>query len=148
MSRVIGIRIAADRLGTLERAARALNRSPGELAGLLVEEGLRMREYTGIEFRDTPIGRQAYIAGTRLGIWQLADAARAFEGQPSAIAEAFGLARHEVGVALAYARAFPDEIRAAIDDSVALNERIAALTGSLAAPCARPIAPRAPDDQQ
>ncbi len=108
-----------------------------------------MREYPGIEFRDTPIGRQAFIAGTRLGIWQLADAARAFDGQPKAIADAFGLAQHEVGVALAYARAFPDEIQAAIDDSVALNERIAALTGSLEAPSARPTAPpRALDGRQ
>ena len=108
-----------------------------------------MHEYPGIEFRDTPIGRQAFIAGTRLGIWQLADAARAFEGQLGAIADAFGLAQHEVGVALAYARAFPDELRAAIDDSVALNERIAALTDSLEAPSARPTAPpRAPDGRQ
>ncbi len=108
-----------------------------------------MREYFGIEFRDTPIGRQAFIAGTRLGIWQLADAVRAFEGQPGAIADAFGLAQHEVGVALAYARAFPDEIQAAIDDSVALNEHIAALTGLPEAPSTRPTAPpRVPDDRQ
>jgi uncharacterized protein (DUF433 family) len=135
MSRVIGIRIGNNRLPTLERAARALNRSTGEMAALLVEEGLRLREFPGIEFRDTPIGRQAFLAGTRLGIWQVVDIVQAVGGQADLLAEQFDLAPHQSNVALAYARAYPDEVAAAIEDSLALNRQIEELV-------ARP-APRA-----
>jgi hypothetical protein len=70
MSRVISCRLGEDRLQRLPRAARAMNRSPGEAAAAMVEEGLRLREFPGLEFRDTAVGRQAYLRGTRLAVWQ------------------------------------------------------------------------------
>jgi uncharacterized protein (DUF433 family) len=99
------------------------------MAALLVEEGLRLRDFPGIEFRDTPIGRQAFIAGTRLGVWQVVAAAES-DDSAQAIADAFGLTQPEVALALAYSHAYPDGVAAAIEDSVALNRRIEALVVS------------------
>jgi hypothetical protein len=126
MSKVVGIRLAPRRFADLQRAARAAGRSPSELAGRLVEEGLRQREVPGIEFRDTPIGRQAFVAGTRLGAWHVALIAPEYGHVAEAIAAGAGLPPGAVAAALAYAAAYPDEIAAAIEDSAALNRRVAA----------------------
>jgi hypothetical protein len=97
------------------------------MAGLLVEGGLRLREFPGIELRDPPIGHRAFVAGVRLRLWQVAAAAPAYQGQVAAIAEQFGLAAHVAGMALAYAQANPVAIAAGIEDSLARNRRIEAL---------------------
>jgi uncharacterized protein (DUF433 family) len=133
MAAVVGIRLAPERLERLQRAARALNQSVGEMAGLLVEEGLRLREFPGLEFRDTPIGRQAFLAGTRLGVWQVAAALPDYGGQTALLAEGLGLTTTEAAAALAYAQAYPVEVEAAIADSLALNRRIEALVAPLRA---------------
>ena len=61
-----------------------------------------MRDFPGITFRDTGIGRQAYLRGTRLAVWMVALVARA------------------------YTDGYPDEI-AAIADNEAASDRLAAL---------------------
>src|SRR5437868_5456276 len=55
----------------LERMARQLGRSPGETGSLLIQEGVRRHQFTDLDFRQTPTGRHAYIAGTRLAVWQI-----------------------------------------------------------------------------
>jgi uncharacterized protein (DUF433 family) len=127
MSKVVGIRLAEQRFAELQRAARAVGRTPSELAGRLVEEGLRQRAFPGIDFRDTPIGRQAFLAGTRLGVWHIALIAPEYGGRADDIGAGLGVAPSAVAAALAYAGTYPDEITAAIEDSAALNRRVAAL---------------------
>ncbi len=55
----------------LERAAKQLGRSAEETVGLMLEEALRAREFPLIEFRDTVVGRQPYLKGTRLKVWMI-----------------------------------------------------------------------------
>ncbi len=71
MSKVLSLRLKDDQIERLARAARRLGRTPSETAALLLEESLREREFTFIEFRDSPVGRQAYLKGTRLAVWQV-----------------------------------------------------------------------------
>lgn len=130
MSKVVGIRLAEARFAHVQRLARATGRTPSEVAARLVEEGLRQRDFPGIAFRDTPVGRQAFAAGTRIGVWQLALVAPEYGHDAVAIATALSLAPGAVTSALAYATAYPDEIAAAIDDSAALNQRVAALVAA------------------
>lgn len=127
MSVVISFRLAGERLERLRRTARAMNRSASEAAALLVEEGLRLREFPGIEIRDTPIGRQAFLRGTRLGIWQIVLTARDCDRDAQAVAAHLGVTPHEVALALAYERAYRDEVDAAIADIRAANERLAGI---------------------
>ena len=37
----------------------------------LVEEGLRRAEFAFIDFRDSAAGRQAYVQGTTLAVWEV-----------------------------------------------------------------------------
>jgi hypothetical protein len=127
VSKVVGIRLAEARFADLQRLARAAGRTPSEAAGRLVEEGLRQRDFPAIAFRDTPIGRQAFAAGNRVGVWHLALLAPEYGHDTAAIATTLGLAPGVVAAALAYAAAYPDEIAAAIEDSAALNQRVEAL---------------------
>jgi uncharacterized protein (DUF433 family) len=130
MSKVVGIRLAEQRFAELQRAARAAGRTPSELAGRLVEEGLRQRTFPGIDFRDTPIGRQAFLAGTRLSVWHIALIAPEYGGRADAIGANLGVVPSAVAAALAYADAHSDEVAAAIEDSAALNRRVAALVAA------------------
>jgi hypothetical protein len=124
-STVISFRLGGDDLERLRRAARATNRTPGELAATLVEEGLRLREYPGIEFRDTAIGRQPYLRGTRLALWQVALAARDLGEGGHVLADHVGLDAAAIAIALAYIRAYRSDIDAAIADNEAAGERLA-----------------------
>jgi len=51
--------------------AKRARRSFSEVTQDLLDEALRMRECPGIYFADEPAGREAKIAGTGLGIWEV-----------------------------------------------------------------------------
>ena len=55
----------------IERMAKRARRSFSEVTQDLLDEALRMRECPGIYFADEPAGREAKIAGTGLGIWEV-----------------------------------------------------------------------------
>lgn len=117
MSRVMSLRFQDSQIDRLGRLARRLGRSNSETAALLVEESLRMSEFGLIVFRDSPVGRQAYILGTRLAVWQVVSIARSYDGDTEATARHLEWPVARVQAALAYAAAYPDEIEAAIEDN-------------------------------
>ncbi len=117
MSKVVSLRLRDEQVERLQRAARHLGRTPSEAAALLLEEGLRQREFAFVEFRDSAVGRQAYLQGTRLAVWQVAWLARDFGGDAGRVAAHLELPVTQVMAALNYAAAYPDEIEAAIEDS-------------------------------
>jgi len=68
-------------------------------------------EFPGIGFRDSIGGREAYVLGSRVAVWEVVDV----YGEAKAIgrtADHFGWPDYLVKCALAYARNFPDEIAA------------------------------------
>jgi uncharacterized protein (DUF433 family) len=83
----------------------------------LVEEGLRRSEFAFIDFRDSPVGRQAYIEGSRLPVWQVMMIARGYKGNVKAIAKHLNWPEIKVHAAMNYAEAFPDEIESALEDN-------------------------------
>ena len=117
MSRVVSLRLKDDQVERLERAARRLGRTPSEAAALLLEESLRQRDFALVEFRDSPVGRKAYLQGTRLAIWQVVSLARSFGGDVARTAAHLEIPAVAVAAALAYAAAYPSEIDAAIADN-------------------------------
>jgi hypothetical protein len=38
---------------------------------MLIEESLRETEFAYIEFRNSPVGRQAYLKNSNLAVWQV-----------------------------------------------------------------------------
>lgn len=114
---VVSLRLPAEIGRSLKRLARRLDRSTAETAARLVDEGLRRSEFALIEFRDTPAGRQAYIQGTRLAVWQVVAITRAYEGDSQQTAEHLEWPVFKVTAALNYAEAFADEVQQAIEDN-------------------------------
>jgi uncharacterized protein (DUF433 family) len=118
-STVISLRLKNQQRSRLERLARRLGRKPGEIAAQLLDEGLRMSEYPYIEFRDSMVGRQAYISGSSLAVWEVAMSARPFAGGERVAETARYLQWPAIRVqaALRYAEDFPEEIDAALADN-------------------------------
>lgn len=57
--------------GEIDRIARRSRRSFSEVTQDLLEEALRMRQCPGIYFAEEPAGREAKVAGTGLGVWEV-----------------------------------------------------------------------------
>jgi uncharacterized protein (DUF433 family) len=117
MSKVISLRLKDRPLQSLQRMARRMGRTPTEAAAILLDEMLRQSEFAFIEFRDSPAGRQAFLHGTRLKVWQIVSIARDYAGGVEQTAEHLSIPTIQVAAALNYAKAYPEEIEAAIEDS-------------------------------
>ncbi len=117
VSRVLSLRLTDEQMDRLQRVGRRLGRSTSEAAARLLEEALRQREFVFIEFRDSPVGRQAYLQGTRLAVWQVVSVARAYGDDSAKTAAHLELPTIQVAATLRYAAAYPEEIEAASADS-------------------------------
>jgi uncharacterized protein (DUF433 family) len=131
MSKVVSLRLKDDQVQRLERAARRFGRTPSETAALLLEEALRQAEFAGIEFRDSAVGRQAHLKGSRLAVWQVVALARSLDGDAERAAAHLEIPKFWVQAALAYARTYPVEIDAAIADNAQDAERLTRLVPNL-----------------
>lgn len=121
MSRVLSMRFQEDQMERLRRQARRLGRSPSETAALLVEESLRRSEFGFVDFRDSPVGRQAYLQGSSLAVWEIVLVARSLRMDAASTAKHLDLPVMRVRAALAYAEAYSEELEAAIQDNDALD---------------------------
>lgn len=124
MSKVVSLRLKDVQVEALNRAAHRLGRTPSEAAAILLEEALRQREFPFIEFRDSPVGRQAYLQGTRLAIWQVEWLAREYDRDVHGVAEHLDLPPVQIAAALNYAAAYPEETEDAIKDNEWASDNI------------------------
>jgi uncharacterized protein (DUF433 family) len=93
----------------VERLAARFGHKPAQLGVRLIEEGLRRRDFPQIELRETAAGRVAYLAGTRLAVYWIAGIVPA-KMTPETYAQEYDLTAERVHAALAYARAFREEM--------------------------------------
>jgi uncharacterized protein (DUF433 family) len=114
---VLSLRLPTERAESLKRCARRLDRSAAELAARLIDEGLRRSEFSLIDFRDTPSGRQAYIQGSRIPVWRAVTLVRDYNGDLAKTAAHLSWPEFKVKAALNYAEAFPQEIEDAIGEA-------------------------------
>lgn len=117
MSHVVSMRLRDDQMERLRRLARRMGRTPSETSALLLEESLREAEFAFIEFRDSPAGRQAYVTGSGLAVWEVVMVARSYNGDVARTAAHLVWPPVKVRAALNYAEAFPEEITAALEDN-------------------------------
>jgi hypothetical protein len=120
-TRVISMRLRHEQVDRLQRLARRFGRTPSETSALLVEEALRRAEFALIDFRDSPVGRQAYLQGSTLAVWEVVALARDHDLDAAATARYLDWPEHRVQAALNYATAYPVEIEAAIADNDAVG---------------------------
>lgn len=116
MSNVLSMRLKEGQMERLRRIARQLGRTPSEAGARLLEEGLRRNDFAFIDFRDSPVGRQAYVHGSSLAVWEVVMVARCYDLDPERTAEHLSWTVPRARAALNYAAAFPEEIEAALRD--------------------------------
>ena len=105
-----GARIPKTTRAALERYAGQKRLSASAAAAQLLEEGLRMEQYPGIDFRWTPSGRKAHVTGTGLTSWEMhmiweshgKSARKVLKNYPH-------LTAAQIQAGAAYIEAFPDE---------------------------------------
>jgi len=111
-------RIDAEDVVLLTRQAKRRHLEVSTLSSLYLREKALEEEYPGIGFRDCSGGREAYIQGHRVAVWEVVDIHR--EAKTIAkTAEYFRWPPALVKCALAYAKKFASEMAAQREAEVA-----------------------------
>jgi uncharacterized protein (DUF433 family) len=95
----------------LARQAKRRLLDASTLASLYLTEKAREEEFPGIGFRDHIGGRETYIVGHRVAVWEVVDAFKEI-GSIKKVADHFNWPEYRVKCALEYAKTFPAEIAA------------------------------------
>lgn len=93
----------------LARQARRKKIEVSTLSSLYLREKALEEEYPGVGFRDAASGREAYVLGHRVAVWEVEDVHRE-TGDVERTARHFRWPPGVVRCALAFASAFPEEI--------------------------------------
>jgi uncharacterized protein (DUF433 family) len=102
-------RIDQDHAALLARQARRRHLEVSTLSSLYLKEKALEEEFPGIGFRDGAGGREAYVLGHRVAVWEVMEVIR--ETKTTAkTAEHFRWPPSLVRCAVAFAKAYPDEI--------------------------------------
>src|SRR5882762_3092238 len=102
-------RIDPHHAALLSRQAKRRHLEVSTLSSLYLKEKALEEEFPGIGFRDSDGGREAYVLGHRVAIWEVMDVYK--EAKSIArTADHFGWPDYLVKCAMAYAREFPREI--------------------------------------
>jgi uncharacterized protein (DUF433 family) len=117
----VNFRLSKDQAQRLQRKARQLGNSPAKTAAILLDECLRRDEFAFIDFQDALVGREAYVQGSRLAVWQVISVVRSHGGDASKAAEHLNWPLVKIQAAVAYANAFPQEIEHAMRSPVSSN---------------------------
>jgi hypothetical protein len=116
-SMVISMRLPVDSGKRLKRIASRHGWTPSDASARLVEEGLRRSEFAFIDFRDSPVGRQAYMQGSTLAVWEVMLLVRSYKADTAAVAKHLRWPEAKVQAAVNYAAAFPEEIEEALSEN-------------------------------
>jgi hypothetical protein len=119
-SMVLSMRLPVESGRRLKRIASRHGWTPSDASARLVEEGLRRSEFAFLDFRDSPAGRQAYIQGSTLAVWEVIFLLRGYKQNVGAVAKHLRWPEAKVRAAVNYAEAFPQEI----DEATAENESV------------------------
>jgi predicted transcriptional regulator len=117
MTHVVSIRLRGDQVDRLKRFARRLGKSQSEMGAQFIEEAMREAEFANIEFRDSVLGRLAYMKDSNLAVWEVIMIARDHEMDAERIAAYFRRPRGWVNAAMHYYEAFRDEIDPVLEDN-------------------------------
>jgi uncharacterized protein (DUF433 family) len=118
---VISMRLPAESGNRLKRMANRHGWTPSDASARLVEEGLRRSEFAYIDFRDSGAGRQAYVQGSSLAVWEILLLVQSYKSDVSAVAGHLKWPEAKVQAAINYAKSFPEEIEEAASENAATD---------------------------
>src|SRR3974390_3535759 len=108
---VVSTRLPIESGKRLKRMGSRHGWTPSDASARLIEEGLRRGEFAFIDFRDSVAGRNAYIEGSSLAVWEVVMLVRAYKGNVAAVARHLRWPETKVRAAVHYAEVFPEEIQ-------------------------------------
>jgi hypothetical protein len=114
---VISMRLPTESGKRLKRMANRHGWTASDASARLVEEGLRRSEFAFIDFRDSAAGRQAYIQGSSLAVWEVILLVRSYKESTPSTARHLQWPEAKVRAAFNYAEAFPGEIDEALSEN-------------------------------
>ena len=117
MTHVVSIRLRDDQVDRLKCFARRMGKSQSEMGAQFIEESMRESDFTGIEFRDSVLGRQPYMKGSNLAVWEVIMIARDHGMDAERVADYFRRPRAWVNVAFNYYEAYRDELDPLLEDN-------------------------------
>jgi hypothetical protein len=120
-SMVVSMRLPTESGNRLKRLANRHGWTPSDASARLVEEGLRRSEFAFIDFRDSPAGRQAYIQGSGLAVWEVMLLVQSYKAVVEAVSKHLQWPGAKVRAAINYAKAFPEEIESALSENAATD---------------------------
>lgn len=106
--------LATDR--TIEAEARRTRRSKSAIVEALTEEAVRTRRFPGLGFRGDDARRRAWVIGTGLDVWEIAQMAEDY-GSVDELGANTPLTKRQVFLALGYRDSYPQEIAEAIAEN-------------------------------
>lgn len=115
--KVVSLRLREEQVQRLQRLARHLGKTPSETGALLIDESLRQADFAHIEFRNSAVGRQAYVKSSSLAVWEVIMVAQGYGMDAERTAAHLAWTVDRVRAAFHYAEAFPNEIQHALDDN-------------------------------
>lgn len=105
----ISVRIPQDTRDWLERRTHKMG-TAGSAAARILEESRRKETYRGVDFRDTPDGRIAFVSETRVPVHLFARTVADYQGKLPEVAAHYRWPLWKVESAAAYAGAYQEEI--------------------------------------
>lgn len=118
----LGVRLPEATCRMIRQISASRGRTPSDLLAEYTEEIARKQQFCHIEFRETPLGRMAYMEGTRSAVWLIRDLARQNKDDIPRTAKLHGWPESRVRAAVNYADAYPDEIEALIERANSVTE--------------------------
>ncbi len=118
---VVSMRLPNESGIRLKRLANRHGWTASDASARLVEEGLRRSEFAFIDFRDSAAGRQAYIQGSSLSVWEVILLIQSYKAKIEPVAKHLRWPEAKVQAAVNYAKAFPEEIESALEENAATD---------------------------
>jgi uncharacterized protein (DUF433 family) len=115
------MRLPVESSRRLKRMATRHGWTASDASARLVEEGLRRSEFAFVDFRDSSAGRQAYIQGSTLAVWEVILLLRGYKGNVTQVARHLEWPEAKVKAALNYAEAHAEEIEQALAENEATD---------------------------
>jgi uncharacterized protein (DUF433 family) len=119
MSQILSLRLPDQMIERLDRFARragnGMTRTKASV--MLLEESLRELEFALIEYRDSPVGRQPYMKGSGLAIWEVIMIAKRYEMDAERVIKDYPHPLENIKAAINFYDAYQEEIDQAIEDN-------------------------------
>lgn len=119
---LIDLQLPDEQAARLDRFASSVRKSRGEATAQLIEEALRHEEFPSVEFRDSVVGRQPYVVGSSLAVWEVSMVAETYVLDSGKTAKHLGWPPQRAEGVLAYIRAYSAEVLPLVAENDAVSE--------------------------